>query len=230
MRINKYLAHKGFSTRRGADELIENKKVFINDTLAKIGQKVEEGDQVEVRNAPKKEYRYVAYYKPRGVITHSPNETETDIVTRIVKDYGLNGVFPIGRIDKDSEGLILLSDDGRITERILNPDNAHEKEYTVHTDKPLRAQFKNLMESGINIEGYTTKECQVEILSKQMFKIILTEGKKHQIRRMCAALGYQVTRLKRIRVLNIKIDNMTSSQIRMIKGAELKELLTTLGL
>jgi len=229
MRINKYLAHEGHATRRGADKIIEEGKVLVNGDVAVLGQKVNEDDKVEVRFRHKK-YTYLAYYKPRGVITHSPAEGEVDIAMRIKKDYSLTDVFPIGRVDKDSEGLILLTDDGRITERVLNPDANHEKEYLVVVDKRLTNSFKKKMELGVDIEGYLTKPAEVELVTDIVFKIIITEGKKHQIRRMCASLGYQIEKLKRIRVMNIKIEQLKPAQYRKIAGGEMKELLDELKL
>ena len=172
MRINKYLADKKISTRRGADELIKNKKVFVNGKLAELGSQVSETDKVEVRGAQQKKYQYFAYNKPIGIETDSPKE----------------GLFPMGRLDKASHGLLILTNDGRITDQLLNPKYFHEKEYKVETKEKLRSSFKTKMEAGVNIEGYQTKPCKVKILNDFEFRVILTEGKKHQIRRMCANL------------------------------------------
>lgn len=232
MRINKYLAHKGYATRKEADELVERGKVLINGVPAVIGQKVAADDVVEVTETNKKSYRYILYYKPRGVITHSPAAHETDIVTRIKADHGITGVAPIGRLDKDSEGLILLSNDGRITERILSPDAAHEKEYEVTVDKKVQGIFLRKMETGVNIEGYVTKPAIAEKVPgrEDTFTIVLTEGKKHQVRRMCAALGYQVLKLKRVRIMNLTRSAMPSGGYRELKGNELRTFLDLLGL
>ncbi len=205
MRINKYLALKKISTRRGADELVKEKKVFINGKLALLGSKVNEQDKVEVRNAKLKEYKYFAYNKPIGIETSSPQE----------------GLFPLGRLDKNSYGLIILTNDGRITDQLLNPKYFHEKEYVVKTSNKLRSNFKRKMEAGVNIEGYTTKKCKVQIVNDFTFKIILTEGKKHQIRRMCSALFQEVTDLKRERIMNIKLGNLKPNTYKEIKGKEL---------
>lgn len=203
MRINKYLAHKNLCTRRDADELIKAGKVLINGKRAKLGDKVEEKDDVKVLFRVK-QYRYFAYHKPRGIITHSAQDGEKEIVEVIpVKD-----VFPLGRLDKDSSGLIILTDDGRITDKLLNPEFAHEKEYIVTTKEPLKSNFKQRMEGGVNIEGYMTKDCKVDIQGENKFSIVLTEGKKHQIRRMCAALGYVVNTLQRVRIMNISIKGL----------------------
>ncbi len=230
IRINKYLAHKGYATRRESDNLIEAGKILINGKVAVIGQKVEKSDNVEVRFKSTKTNKYLAYYKPRGIITHSPAEGETDILMRIHKDYGIKDVFPIGRVDKDSEGLIILTNDGRITERLLNPKSENEKEYEVVVDKRLTSSFKNKMEAGVNIEGYITKPAHIELKTDKTFLITITEGKKHQIRRMCIALGYQVQKLKRVRILNIKLNNIKPGQYRKIIGLKLKEFLNELHL
>ena len=208
-RINKYLADKKISTRRGADELVKNKKVFINGKLAVLGSKVEEQDKVEVRGVQNKKYKYFAYNKPIGTETDSPEE----------------GLFPIGRLDKASHGLLILTNDGRITDSLLNPKYFHEKEYLVKTKNKLRSNFKQKMESGVNIEGYITKKCKVQIINDSTFRIVLTEGKKHQIRRMCSALFLEVADLKRERVMNIKLGNLKPNNFREIKGEELSTFL-----
>lgn len=230
MRLNKYLAHTGVASRREADVLIEGGKVLINGQKAVMGQKVEESDKVEVVGKTKAK-QYYAYYKGRGVITHSPDEREVSIAERIAKDYGITDVAPIGRLDKDSEGLIILSNDGRITGPLLNPDSGIEKEYTVTVDKPLSGMFVRAMESGVDIEGYRTKPAQLATYKQndKRFSIILKEGKKHQIRRMCAALGYQVQSLKRVRIANIEIGKLKPNQYRKINGPELATLLKTLS-
>ncbi len=209
MRINKYLADQKISTRRGADELIKQKKVFINGKLAVLGSQVGENDKVEVRGAEKKEYKYFAYNKPVGIETSSPQE----------------GLFPLGRLDKASHGLMILTNDGRITDALLNPKYFHEKEYVVRSLNKLRSSFKKNMEAGVNIEGYVTKQCKVKIMDEITFRIILTEGKKHQIRRMCSALFQEVADLKRERIMNIKLGNLKSNGLREIKGEELATFL-----
>lgn len=229
MRINKYLALKGYATRRGADALIEDGVVFVNGNVAVIGQQIQESDQVEVRSAAKS-YRYVLYYKPRGIITHSPASGEVDIATQIATDHGVTGLAPIGRLDKDSEGLMLLTDDGRVTDRILNPKYAHVRRYEVTVDKPLTPVFLKSMESGVAIEGYRTKPAHVEKISRNTFILELTEGKKHQVRRMCAALGFQVKKLVRVSLLDLALTNLRSGQYRTLQGAELKTFLQLLGL
>lgn len=231
IRINKYLADQKIASRREADVLLEAKKVLVNGKVAVIGQKINEGDKVEVKGTSKK-YVYLAYYKGRGIITHSPADGEVDIVTRIKNDYGLTDIFPVGRLDKDSEGLIILTNDGRMTGPLLDPEAKHEKEYEVTIDKPITKMFSTLMSLGVDIEGYRTKPAKVVRIPKndKKFLLTLTEGKKHQIRRMCAALGYQVQSLKRVRIMSIKIGDLKPNQYRKITGSELKTFLGKLGL
>ncbi len=209
MRINKYLALKKISTRRGADELIKNKKVFINGKLALLGSKVTEKDHVEILSGEKKKYLYFVYNKPVRVETDSPEE----------------GLFPLGRLDKNSHGLLILTNDGRITDQLLNPKYFHEKEYLVKVLGKLRSNFKQKMEAGVNIEGYLTKKCIIKIINENTFRIILTEGKKHQIRRMCANLFQEVADLKRERIMNIKLGTLKPGGTREIKDEELETFL-----
>ena len=235
MRINKYLAHQGLATRRGADELVARGKVLINGRVAVLGDKVQETDHVELAGTVQpKRYLYFAYNKPVGVITHSPQLGEKDIKQSVAKATGKTGemrdVFPIGRLDKDSHGLIILTNDGRVTDRLLNPDYDHDKEYRVRTAAPLRESFKKAMEGGVNIEGYLTAPCQVRKTGPNSFNITLTEGKKHQIRRMVAALHNQVTDLERVRIVNIRLEDLKPGAWRPIQGDELATFLSTIGM
>ncbi|MDO8183665.1 MAG: pseudouridine synthase [bacterium] len=214
MWINKYLASEGYTTRRGADVLVKAKKVLINGRVAVPTDKVNDGDKVEVKGFKKPAYQYYAYNKPRGEETASP----------------LPGLFPLGRLDKDSQGLLILTNDGRVTDRLLSPKYEHDKEYEVKVEPELKPSFKTKLERGVNIEGYVTKKCQVTILTPNKFKIILHEGKKHQIRRMCAAFNYAVRDLKRTRIMNIKLAKLGVGQQRVLKGDELKTFLISLGL
>ncbi len=218
MRINQYLAWKSHATRRGGDELVKKHQVFINGKLARLGDKVTENDKVEVlKSKNKKPYFYFAYHKPKGLSTEeiSPPKKE---------------VFPLGRLDKASSGLMLFTNDGRVTDRLLNPEYDHEKEYIIKTTEKLRSSFKKNMEAGVDIEGYITKKCRVEILDDFTFRIILTEGKKHQIRRMCSALFQQVRDLKRVRIVNIVLGKLSPDAFRPVEGPELALFLKTLGL
>jgi len=230
VRINKYLALQGYDTRRGADALIRAGIVLVNGTAAVPGQWVQEGDQVQVvRRAPPR-YAYFAYHKPLGIITHSPQEGERGI-KEVTKGAGMPpDVFPLGRLDKNSHGLIIMTNDGRVTDRLLNPDRAHEKEYVVRTRNRIRPSFKRAMESGVDIEGYVTRPCKVTVTGEQEFRICLTEGKKHQIRRMVVALHDDVTLLKRTRIMNVTLGGLAPGAARPIAGPELKEFLASLGL
>lgn len=225
-RINKYLAMQGVSTRRDADKLIEAGKVTINGRKAVLGDRVKDGDKVEVTKKPSNNYVYYAYYKPRGVITHSPQEGEKDIVSSIP----IKGVFPIGRLDKDSEGLIILTNDGRITDRLLNPKYEHDKEYTVKTRDFIKESQLKAMSKGMDLEGITTAPCKTKILGEKSFSITISEGQKHQIRRMCDALTMPIDTLKRVRIMNITLGKLGPNEYRKIQGEELKKFLTSLSL
>lgn len=198
MRINKYLAHKNICSRREADELIRLGKIKINGKRAVLGDKVLENDEVVVSKKNPKKLFYYAYNKPVGIITHSPQGQEKSIadVTKFPEE-----VYPIGRLDKDSWGLIIMTNDGRITDKILNPEKNHQKEYAVKVNKVMSESFLNKMARGVILDdGYKTKEAKVQKINDGMFSIILTEGKKRQIRRMCTMLGYSVVDLKRVRI------------------------------
>jgi 23S rRNA pseudouridine2604 synthase len=227
VRINKYLALQKHSTRRGADELIKKGQIFINGRLAVLGDIVEQNDHVEVRYRGKpKSYAYFAYNKPKGVVTHSAQKGEREIKHVVA----MKDVFPIGRLDKESHGLIILTNDGRVTERLLGPAQHHEKEYLVKTKEKIRTSFKSKMEAGVQIDRDKTAPCKVEILNDRTFKVVLTEGKKHQIRRMCVALFQEVDDLKRTRIMNIKLDNLPEGSLRQITDEELNEFLKRLDL
>lgn len=239
-RINKYLAFKKVCARREADELILQKKVKINGRTAVLGDRVQENDKITVESSNKK-LVYLAFNKPKGVITHSPQEGEKEI--KDILEYAggperSRGIFPVGRLDKNSSGLIILTNDGRVTDRLLNPEYEHEKEYIVKVNKNIDNLFLKKMAGGIKLpaspaggdDGYVTKECVVEKISSDRFSIVLTEGKKHQIRRMCDALGYGILNLERRRIMNIKLNKLLPGDYREIKGQELEEFLKSLGL
>lgn len=230
MRINKYLAHRNIATRREADELIKAGEVKINGKKAVLGDKVSEKDEVTVGKKIEdlKNLVYLAYHKPAGIITHSPQGQEKSIkdIFKFSED-----VFPIGRLDKDSCGLIILTNDGRITDKLLNPDYNHEKEYIVTVDKSISPSFLEHMKNPMVLgDGYRTKKAQVEKISNFSFSIILTEGKKRQIRRMCEKLLHHVMELKRVRIMNIKLGNLAPRKFRKIEGAELDEFLQEIGI
>lgn len=229
MRINRYLALNNFCSRREADVLIEKGMITINGKRAKIGDKVDEKDEVKVDTKGKsttKKYLYYAFHKPKGIVTHSPIGKQRSIeqFTNLPE-----GVFPVGRLDKESRGLIILSNDGRITDKLLNPDREHEKEYMVKVNKPITNIFLKIMRQGVQLEDFKTKPCKVEKKDETSFYIILTEGKKHQIRRMCTALGWSVIDLKRIRIMNVRLGNLVSGKQRKIVGEELETLLQKLN-
>lgn len=224
--INKYLALKKISSRKEADRLLKAGKITVNGYLAEPGQLVKSSDVVEVE--VNKNLIYLAYHKPKGIITHSPQGKEKSIAD-IFK--AKEKVFPIGRLDKASSGLIILTNDGRITDRLLNPDVWHEKEYEVEVNKPLTAEVIRKLADGVLLDdGYRTRRCTVKKKSDKIFGIVLTEGKKHQIRRMCQALGYHVDELIRTRIVNIKLGNIKPGGFREIKGQELEKFLKLVGL
>ncbi len=229
MRINKYLALKNHSTRRGADELIKKHLVLINGRYAVLGDKVLETDAVEVRGnkrTKENEYVYYAYNKPVGVVTHSPQVGELDVV----QSSGLKGIFPVGRLDKDSTGLLIITNDGRVTDRLLSPKYVHEKEYVVKLANPYSDLFLENMQKGVRFDGFVSRPCKAWRKTNDTFHIILTEGKKRQIRRMCEALHQEVKELKRVRVMNIQLATIKPSEYREIKGQELKDFLSVLKL
>lgn len=228
MRINKYLAHKGVATRSGVDDLIIHQKVLINGQIAKLGDKVSETDNVEVRGVhTKKELIYLAFNKPKGIVSTNAVENEEDIVSKIKLD---TKVFPVGRLDKESHGLIILTNDGRITDRLLNPQSNHEKEYEVEVDRKYTPAFLKHMQSGVDIGECITKKAFAKKIDDKKFSITLTEGKNRQIRRMTEKLGYTVRDLKRIRVQNIKLGHVQLNSFRKIQGDELNLFLNSIGL
>lgn len=232
MRINKYLALKNICSRREADKLIAAGKVTIDGALVKLGSRVASEEalvEVFLGKGKQKELVYLAFHKPQGIITHSPQQEGEKEIADIL--HFPEPVFPIGRLDKESSGLIILTNDGRITDPLLNPEKVHDKEYLVRVDKPIAQGALNRMERGVILDdGYLTQPCRTKKLTETRFSLVLTEGKKHQIRRMCAELGYQVRDLKRTRIVNIELKNISPGKFRQINGAELKEFLTILGL
>jgi 23S rRNA pseudouridine2604 synthase len=230
IRINRYLAKKQICTRREADKLISDGKILINNRIAVLGDKVGKNDEVLVKKDSRinRKFAYLAYNKPRGIITHSPQKGEKEISEII--NYPVK-LFPVGRLDKDSSGLIILTNDGRITDRMLNPDYYHEKEYLVEVDRTTSPSFLKEMGKGVKLEdGYITRSAKIEKIDSRKFTIILTEGRKHQIRRMCEALGRQVKNLKRIRILNISLDNLRPGEFRKIESNELDTFLNNVGM
>jgi len=229
IRINRYLALNNYATRRDADELIKKGLIFINEKKAILGSQVQEGDKVTVSDrAPKKKYVYYAYNKPFGISTNKDSNAKDILETTKFP----TAVFPIGRLDKDSYGLIIMTNDGRITDRLLSPKYVHEKEYVVKTDLNISDKFIELIQAGVRFDGIMSKKCKARRKGEQKdtFYITLTEGKKRQIRRMCEALHHQVIDLKRVRVMNIELDGLASGEYRVIKDRELGEFLKLLKL
>ena len=225
-RINKYLSEVGFCYRRAADRLIEEGKVTINGEITEIGSKVEEGDQVEVEgqkiiNPTNQKNIYLAFNKPIGIVCTTDRRVEPDNIIDFIK-YPKR-IFPIGRLDKPSEGLIFLTNDGDIVNKILRAKNNHEKEYIVSVNRPINKDFIQSMSNGVQILDTITKNCFVKQLGQKKFKIILTQGLNRQIRRMCDSLGYRVRSLKRVRIMNIKLD-VPTGKFREITKEELIEL------
>ena len=225
-RINKYLSEVGFCSRRAADRLIEEGKVTINGEITEIGSKVEEGDQVEVEgqkiiNPTNQKNIYLAFNKPIGIVCTTDRRVEPDNIIDFIK-YPKR-IFPIGRLDKPSEGLIFLTNDGDIVNKILRARNNHEKEYIVSVNRPINKDFIQSMSNGVAILDTITKNCFVKQLGQKKFKIILTQGLNRQIRRMCESLGYRVRSLKRVRIMNIKLD-VPTGKFREITKEELIEL------
>lgn len=234
MRINKFLKEKGFTTRRGADELILSGSVLVNGKKAVIGQDITSRDIVEIKGTTKsytEDAVYIAYNKPIGILTNKDGDIGKDIVstTEFIKENGKPAkVFPVGRLDKDSHGLIIMTNDGRVTDKLLSPRFKHEKEYIVTLDRPFNDYFIERMQNGVRIDGAITRKCELERVSHNSFKIILTEGKKRQIRRMCEALHYDVVDLQRVRIMNIMIERLRPGEYRFLKEQELKNFLAAL--
>ena len=208
-RINKYLSEVGYCSRRKADRLIKERKVKINGKIPEIGKKVEDGDQVEVKGqkiekSTKQKKIYLAFNKPVGIVCTTDREVEPHNIIDFIK-YPQR-IFPIGRLDKPSEGLIFLTNDGDIVNKILRARNNHEKEYIVSVNRQINREFIQTMSNGVEILETKTKNCFVKKLGPKKFKIILTQGLNRQIRRMCDSLGYKVESLKRVRIMNIKLD------------------------
>ena len=225
MRINKYLAHKGYATRREADTLVEKGLVTINGKLATLGSKILEKDVVEVKNRIARDYHYYAYFKPKGIVVSSPGPGEKEIIQNARFP---ERVFPVGRLDLDSTGLVIMTNDGRITDRLLNPNNDHEKEYAVLVDKNIYGGDLAKLEHGIKIEREMTKPCIAKKYGDKKATVIISEGKKHQIRRMFAAIGYTVRELKRTRIMNIELGSLKPNAFREITGDELVSFLKSL--
>lgn len=224
MRINKFLSSAGIVSRRGADKWIEDGRITINGQTAELGSRVNEGDDVRVDGKPvqtENELVYIALNKPVGITSTTERHIEGNVVDFV--NHPLR-IFHIGRLDKDSNGLLLLTNDGDIVNEILREEHGHEKEYIVTVDKPITKEFIRKMESGVNILGTTTKRCKVRQLGPRKFNITLTQGLNRQIRRMCSALGYTVRTLQRTRILNIHLGDLPIGKWRDLTKKELDEM------
>ncbi len=215
IRINKYLRDRGFASRREADELIISGKVQVNGKRAKLGLLINERDKVILSGKDKKECVYLAYYKPYGLATQGLKDQES-----VITQWRDKGIFPIGRLDKDSEGLLILTNDGRITSKILGEEEKYEKEYVVKVREKLRQGVPAIFERGMKTDIGDLLPAEAEIIDNHTLSIILHEGKRHQIRVMLGELGYTVSMLKRIRVGHIKLGKLSSGETRELTKKE----------
>lgn len=224
-RINKFLSEVGFCSRRGADKLIEEGRVTINGLIPEKGTKIAPGDEVhvdrELISSTEKKHVYIALNKPRGIVCTTDVENEKDNIIDYIGHP--ERIFPIGRLDKPSEGLIFLTSDGDIVNKILRSRNNHEKVYEVRVNKPITKQFIEKMSNGIPILDTVTDKCKVEQIDRFYFRITLTQGLNRQIRRMCAYLNYEVYKLKRIRIMNVKLD-IPYGEWRDLTNEEMNEI------
>lgn len=222
--LNKFISQTGICSRRDADQLIEDGRVLLNGKRAKKGNRVFDGDQVLLDNQlikGKPKQIYIAFHKPPGITSTTDLKDKDNMIDFINFP---ERIFPIGRLDKASTGLILLTNDGNIVNKILRVEHNHEKEYIVTVDKPINEEFIMKMENGLPILGKKTKKCKVEKLGNRRFRIILTQGLNRQIRRMCEYLNYKVITLKRVRVMNIHLHNLAKGKWRYLNAEELKIL------
>ncbi|MEZ4919998.1 MAG: 23S rRNA pseudouridine(2604) synthase RluF [Saprospiraceae bacterium] len=222
--INKFISQTGICSRREADKWIETGRVMINGKVAQKGNRVNPGDKVVVDGSPiqnKPDLVYIALHKPPG-ITCTTDRRDRDNIIDFVKHP--KRIFPIGRLDKPSTGLILLTNDGDIVNDILRVENKHEKEYVVTVNRPINDDFIQRMSNGIPILGTKTKRCQVQKMGKNGFRIVLTQGLNRQIRRMCEYLGYEVRTLKRVRIMHIQLGDLKPGKWRNLSAEELRTL------
>ncbi len=231
-RLNKYISESGFCSRRGADKLIEENRVTINGKTPELGTKVFTADVVKVdgkaigETAKDKSDRiYIAYNKPIGITCTTESQVKGNIIDAIGHS---ERIFPIGRLDKPSEGLIFLTSDGDIVNKILRAENAHDKEYVVTVDKPISERFLQRMSRGVPILGTITKPCVMRVKSRFVFSIILTQGLNRQIRRMCEYLGYEVKKLKRTRIMSVELGKLKPGQWRDLTKEEMRKITTAL--
>lgn len=232
IRINKYLSEVGHCSRRAADKLLELGRITINGAVPELGTKVMPGDVVAVdgqtvgQPVAKEDHVYIAYHKPVGIVCTTDRKREKDNIIDAIGHE--RRIFPVGRLDKPSEGLIFLTSDGDIVNKVLRARNHHEKEYHVTVDRPIRGSFVEDMAGGVPILGTVTRRCEVEQTGPRHFRIVLTQGLNRQIRRMCEHLGYNVVRLKRVRIMHMHLD-LARGEWRDFTAAELKELQSMVG-
>ncbi len=228
MRINRYLSIRGITTRKGADEFVKKGLVFINGNRAVLGDKVGIRDKVTIDGVMDSgSYHYFAYCKPKGVTTLPEKNTLSvmAMANSLPKD-----VFLVGRLDKDSEGLLIITNDGRVTDRLLNPKNENEKEYHAVLNKPITNTLLRGIKEGITVGEFKTRPAKIRKTDEVSFDIILTEGQNREIRRMCLAFGYTVISLKRFRIMSVLLGNLKANEHRELEGAELKTFLRELNL
>jgi 23S rRNA pseudouridine2604 synthase len=227
VRLNKYISETGVCSRREADKWISQGRVTLNDAPATLGHKVAPGDEVRIDGnliGAKKKAIYIALNKPVGITC----TTEAHIEDNIVRFVGHSErIFPVGRLDKESEGLILLTNDGDIVNEILRSENEHEKEYIVSVNRPITDLSLKMLASGVKIMGVMTKPCKIERVDAETFRIVLTQGLNRQIRRMCSALGYRVQRLTRVRIINIQLGELRTGGWRYLSESEVQGLLAS---
>lgn len=230
VRINKYIADSGLCSRREADAYIADGKVLLNGRIARMGDRVQEGDSVRVSgreiNRKRERHVYIALNKPAGIVCTTDPREEANVIDFIGHP---RRIFPIGRLDKDSEGLLLLTTDGNIVNKLLRAENKHEKEYIVTVDRPITQGFLRNMASGVPILDTVTLPCRIRQSGPRQFDIVLTQGLNRQIRRMCEALDYHVLTLQRVRIMNIRLGHLKIGRWRNLNEHELAELKRSLG-
>lgn len=230
MRINKYLAKTGYATRRSADRLIEDGKVFVNGEKAKLGQKVDQNDKVEIKDFDTSHFQYVLYYKPKGVETFASHDEDGDISKQILTDHGITGLFPIGRLDKDTEGLIILTNDGRLTSKVLESET--DQTYEVVVDKKVTSSMISHFNRGVKIESHIARPTRAKQMRNNANGILVSlhESKKYNVRSICAALGLQVVSLKRTKISDFELKNLKPGTFYKLKPGEIKTLYRAFGL
>jgi len=224
MRLNKYMSDAGVCSRRQADRLVEEGRIMVDGRPAVLGQQIEEGQKITLDGkeiVPVRRKVLLAFNKPRGIVCTTEKREKDNIIDYL--DYP-ERIYPVGRLDKDSEGLILLTNDGQLMDEILRARNFHEKEYEVRVDRPVTGEFLKKMSSGVEILDTVTRPCQVRQTGTCSFRIILTQGLNRQIRRMCEALGYRVRHLRRYRIMNIRLGDLETGKYRELTPEEYKEL------